>query len=454
MTYCTRRHTAYRTKYKPQCNRKKSAASSTQPVSSQNAASIKKRNKSKSNAIYRKKRFISCNLINVYNLISHIFSAVAPLVEKIKATSEDWETSLAFVLGREKLLDLLDKTTPNKGAGEFIQEVKKKAIAEFAKVSKESLVKCTENLSYKTLEELRTCPPLKVILPGKTSMVKYRDICSALIHKLSPHETLNGSYLSTIHWVTRMIEEFINNHPTLKNNPPTSIEIAWTVDYAKCGWTFSGFQIVGHNINPNSSSNYCVNNIYFAIDNHNNIKENCMDSLSFLNAGLPLLIKVGEKFHFIHINRTVLNDLSSHESNLYNNKKKSLCFDCDCDSETPICKYEEVTLHGVTLKWWSSYDLKDNIEVYHTESLLTKIPLWYLKLDWGFHGYKRLMNNLLKAVYDGWLSSKSNKQPTKLLEEETRFNSRMRRYVNPKYRSISSFFMLTFLLIHVNTTTS
>lgn len=369
--------------------------------------------------------FLSCT--------AYIFRLLDNAFQRIKAL-KDWKRSISSYLGRKLLLELLDQTTSNRRPGEFLSEEKKKAIKEFSKVSPEKIVECTENLSYKTLVELRACPPLKSILPCPTTLVKYRDQCSDAIYSLFPQETSDGCYLNSFAWIQKMLEEFINNHDILKDNPPTSIEVAWTVDYAKCGWTFSGFQILGYNINQNSSSNYCVNNIFFAIDNHASIKENCADSLNFLNSSIiPILINVSGVFRYINVIRTVLNDISAHEAIL---KKKEICFFCDCGSENPKCKYTHFTLHGVTLKWYTPYNLFDYTSYHHPESLVHSLPLWHLKLDWGFHGHKRFMNNYLKAVYDRWLASKATKNPKVLAIEEAIFDSKMRRLVNPKYNGI------------------
>lgn len=218
-----RQHRIYKEKYRPQYIRK-----NKEVTPNSHSGSVKKRRKSISNAKFRKNRFIKCSFrnkdfysrptclqINSYYdvmIIKFYFRIVDTQFQKIKS-SENWKQSLSSCLSREEIIDLLDFKADIPGPGAFLKEEKERVITKFAKVPKETLVKCTENLTFNNVKDLRKeCPPLKVIFPGITTLIKYRDECSAPIFALSPHETLDGCYLSTLNWVTKMIEDFINNH--------------------------------------------------------------------------------------------------------------------------------------------------------------------------------------------------------------------------------------------------
>jgi hypothetical protein len=212
----------------------------------------------------------------------------------------------------------------------------------------------------------------------------------------------------------------------------TCVEIAWTADFAKVGFTFSGFQLLGFNTNPDSPLNYCLSAIYHEIDSTGYLKSNCDNALSWINAHSPLrstLIALHDRKIKVTFLPTVLLDLAAYEHLLC---YSGLCFFCDLGV---TCAHKSITMHNVTMEWYESYDLRLDISVFHPESLVLNIPLFHLHLDWPLHGYKRLINNFLLAVYLSWRGGRTEANQDKMENEEAEFNAAMRT-VRKSYKGI------------------
>jgi len=74
----------------------------------------------------------------------------------------------------------------------------------------------------------------------------------------------------------------VAEHLVSKKQPlPPTMEVVWTADFAKFGATLSGYQPVGNDLQANSSSNYRINNIFFAPDSTGPLRENLQNSLTW-----------------------------------------------------------------------------------------------------------------------------------------------------------------------------
>lgn len=168
-----------------------------------------------------------------------------------------------------------------------------------------------------------------------TKLIAARDRVSSPILDLLPFETEQGASLSTQPLVRKILSDFINNHTELSVAPPQQIELVWTVDYAKCGWTFGGFQLVGHNLNQHSSANYCVSTAYYNVDSHECLQLNCSDAIEFLNnqngTTRYLYIQLNSgTWHRIEVIRNILLDFKGTEAVL---GQSVSCWLCGVDDE-------------------------------------------------------------------------------------------------------------------------
>lgn len=348
---------------------------------------------------------------------------------------ENFHQNLSNALGQELLVDLLNLTTSTK---DYIQTIKDDAIKEFCSVPRSSIVTHCEDLSVPQYASLRLIKPLKSILPS--NICTLRDEESQDIFNFLPEETPNGCCLSSELWVKRIVSDLVRNRSL--NDIPSFIEVAWTVDYAKCGWTFSGFQPVGLNINPNSSTNYAVNNCYFATDCNAKLKINCIDSFNWLNESTSFIVYNIEQIPFqLKIVKSILNDFPAMEAVL---GKKCKCFFCNLDVDSSS-DYKISRLYDTSLKIYTTRDLTKNLREYYPNSLID-VELFLIKLDWGFHGWKRLVNNYLSAVFKSWEAKVNNKEKGTQL---ALFGYLMRKYINPKYRGLINGSFKLSMTIHI-----
>jgi len=63
-------------------------------------------------------------------------------------------------------------------------------------------------------------------------------------------------------------------------------------------------------------------------------------------------------------------------------------------------------------------------------------------MDWGLHGWKRLVSNFLVSLYKSWAAKLNNKAR---FEEQAEFEHQMRMHVTSKYQETNTTFKLGML---------
>ena len=112
---------------------------------------------------------------------------------------------------------------------------------------------------------------------------------------------------------------------------------------------------------------------------------------------------------------------------------KCKCFYCNID-DIENKDYYTYHMHSIDLNITNTRDLTSKVRDFYPDALIN-ISLSHIKLDWGFHGWKRIVNNYINAVYSSWIS-KLQQHKADMLTEVALFGAVMRNRVDRGFKGL------------------
>jgi hypothetical protein len=264
----------------------------------------------------------------------------------------------------------------------------------------------TEDLTVNDIFKLRTIDELKTVFPHSSTINKWRKQQPEGIWDLDLKEVKNGIIIDSQLWSNILVSKYSNELSKCYVETNTNAllpSIVATIDFAKApDMTLIGLQLNSTFINQSSSSNYHLLGSYFGDDSHSGMSAHCSNLFHFLEKNS--VIQVNDNL-FPLLKETLL-DFSGYQSLLCTPgiDGECKCFLCDGLSSSPKCSSYTKKLIGHEHKFLNTHNLEDEIRNHYPRSLVN-MKLIRMRLDWGLHGKKCIINNFINSLYSMVLSS-------------------------------------------------